>query len=494
MRLMQKKRVLQAIVSMKEAHGFVQEQCGQQSAETVYDMLVQLQEMAVEIGNTIEAEVEDVKELISELEIYCEQIYQCSCTLEDCLSVTNYNRDMLHQLENIEHAISEIKVKIKVAFFPYKFSMWDSLESIWEAACNDKECECQVVPIPYFTKNEKNEFSELHYEGKYFEKVCSVIDYNQYFLEKEQPDIMYIHNPYDQYNSVTMVEPQFFSDELKKHGGILVYVPYYMSGGCMKYENMDIAYGKGAVKSDYIIVQSKALKEAYLYWGFPERRILALGSPKIDAIYKCSVKRTETDDEWKCVTEGKKVVLLNTSIGTFLNREGWLKQIKEMAETVLQNDNMALIWRPHPLLQDTVKTLGKHNEDQYEQLMTFIAEAENGMIDCNADARSAINASHAMISDYSSLVLQYTFTGKPVLLLNGSGKKSPKHLFCDFLQNYFLEDGVSVENFLDMIQRGEDPKKAERLRTATASIENGDGTCGAKVHQTILQKLAEHIV
>ncbi len=494
MRLVQKKKLMQAIDTMKEAHYFVQEQCEQQLTEDVYNMLVQLQEMAVEIGNTIEAEIKDVKELISELETYCEQIYECSRSLEDYQSVINCNRDMLQQLRKIEHAISEIKVKIKVAFFPYKFSMWDSLESIWEAANSDKECECQVVPIPYFTKNEKDEFSDLHYEGAYFEKVCSVVDYSKYFPEKEQPDIMYIHNPYDQYNSVTMLDPRFFSDELKKYGGILVYVPYYMSSGCIEYENLDIAYGKGAVNSDYIIVQSKSLKEAYKYWGFPERRILALGSPKIDAIHKYSMKKNEADEEWKRVIEGKKVILLNTSIGTFLNREGWLKQIKKIAETVLQNDDMALIWRPHPLLQDTVKTLGKNSEEQYEQLMTFIMETENGIIDMNGDAMSAINVSHAMISDYSSLILQYTFTGKPVLLLNGSVKKPPKYLFCDFLQNYFLDDGVSVEGFLDMLQHGADDKRTERLDAATASIENADGTCGAKVHQTILQKLRERIV
>ena len=133
-------------------------------------------------------------------------------------------------------------------------------------------------------------------------------------LEKEQPDIMYIHNPYDQYNTVTMVEPRFFSDELKAHGGILVYVPYYISGGCERYENLDIAYGKGAVNSDYIILQSEAQKEAYKYWGFPERRLLVLGSPKIDAIVKLSEKQLELNTEWENVIQGKKVILLNTSI------------------------------------------------------------------------------------------------------------------------------------------------------------------------------------
>lgn len=48
----------------------------------------------------------------------------------------------------------ESSKKIKVAFFPYKISMWDSLESIWEAADRDESCECQVIPIPYYSKTQ----------------------------------------------------------------------------------------------------------------------------------------------------------------------------------------------------------------------------------------------------------------------------------------------------------------------------------------------------
>lgn len=486
MRFVQKKKILQAIVTMQEAHGFIKEQCEQQVIEFVYEMLVQLQKMAVEIGNAVEADADYPKEIITELEKYCEQIYECSMALEDCQLVIKKNESGMQQLGKIESAICEMDAKVRVAFFPYKFSMWDSLESIWEAASRDERCECQVVPIPYYTKGKEDKFSDLHYEGNDFEGVCPISDFREYFLEKEQPDIMYIHNPYDQYNAVTMIEPRFFSGELKKHGGILVYVPYYMSGYCSKYENLDIAYAKGAINSDFIIVQSKALKEAYKYWGFPERRILALGSPKVDAIYKLPLKKLELSEEWQKAIRGKKVILLNTSISTFLNQEDWLKKIKELVETILQKDNLVLIWRPHPLLQDTIKTLGKNKEEQYQQLIAVISKAENGIIDTGSDATNAISVSHAMISDYSSLVPQYTFTGKPIYLLVGSVKKRPQYVFCDFFDNYFVEDGISIEEFLDMIQNGEDPKEKERFLAASASVENADGTCGEKIHNTIV--------
>ena len=309
--------------------------------------------------------------------------------------------------------------KIKVAFFPYKISMWDSLESIWEAADRDENCECQVIPIPYYSKNADGEIEKEHYEGAAFAKKVPIIDYQTYFLEQEMPDVMYIHNPYDQYNKVTMVHPRFFSTELKKGGGILVYVPYYISGFCKKYENMlPNCANMGAVYSDYLILQNENLKNAYAFCGYPERRLLVLGSPKVDAVYKIREKQFYQIDEWKPVIENRKVILLNTSITTCLRNDNWLEQIQKLIEPILQDNRLALIWRPHPLLLDTMRSM-LQKQAEYDMLLERIRKAPNARIDGSDTAEAAMKASDAMISDYSSLVMQYNFTGKPSYLLTG---------------------------------------------------------------------------
>lgn len=492
MRFAQKKKLIQAIGTMKEAHGWIAQWCKQKAIEPAYDMLVQLQEMAMQIGWVVEGCERDAKGLIEELEGYCEQIYECSVELENCGLAIDRNGSMLQRLVRIEDMVKGIEAKIKIAFFPYKYSMWDSLESIWIAADKDENCECQVIPIPYYTRDKEGQFSKMHYEGMDFEGIGSVMDYREYILKEERPDIMYIHNPYDEYNKVTMVEPGYFSEELKKYGGILVYVPYYLSGGSNRYENLNIAYYKGAVNSDFIILQSEALKEAYKYWGFPERRLLVLGSPKIDAVRKLTYRELTLSGEWERVCKGKKVILLNTSINNFLDDRDWLLTTKENIATILREDNMAVIWRPHPLLWDTVRTLGSDRESKhYEELVRIVTEAENAVMDGNSDASAAIKISDAMISDYSSLILQYIFTEKPAFLWDGSSKEREKYIFCNFYGNYFHQDGISLEAFLEMVKRGEDFKKEERLLAAASGMENTDGTCGEKVHAAICSKLMD---
>lgn len=383
------------------------------------------------------------------------------------------------------------KTKPKIAFFPYKISMWDSLESIWEAASRDERCECQLVPIPYYTKNEAGEIVAEHYEGDRF--PASALDYRTYFPEQEKPDIMYIHNPYDQYNKVTMVDPRFFSTELKKAGGLLVYVPYYMAGCAVKYESMLNSCGNmGAVYSDYIIVQCEELKNAFEFCGFPAHRLLVLGSPKVDAVYKIEKKTYDVTLKWQDVIQNRKVILLNTSISTCIQGNAWLEYIREFIEPILQDDRLALIWRPHPLLLDTIRVMQKEST-QYKTLLARIANAPNAVIDDSDTAEAAIKVSDAMISDYSSMVMQYTFTGKPSYLLTGKSEARKFHVFCDYFSNYFREDGCSLNDFLTMVLEGTDERRDERLYYVRESVVNADGSCGENVHRILCERAGEWI-
>lgn len=448
--------------------------------------LTELQAEAISLGNTLEEL--GIGKAVEKLEVYCEEIYQCSLLNHGTEAALEQLQKLRTLSKEIEMDIATIPAKVKIAFFSYKISMWDSLESIWEAARHDDRCECQLVPIPYYTKDSAGEFKEMHYEGSRF--PAEALDYRAYFLEQEKPDIMYIHNPYDQYNKVTRIDARFYSAELKKTGGTLVYVPYYMSGFSTKHDGMlSFCSSMGVINSDYIILQSENLKKAYEYCGLPVRRLLALGSPKIDAVYKIAEKKYDIVEEWKPVIENRKVILVNTSISTCIQIREWLGEIQKMIEYILQKDQFALIWRPHPLLWDTIKST--ENEKQYKALINKIINAKNAVIDENDNAEVAISVSDAMISDYSSLVIQYNFTGKPSYLLTGKSEYRNYQVYGDYFSNYFREDGERLEDFLEMLLEGKDFKKEERIRYAKESIVNADGSCGEKVHKMIYEKVME---
>ena len=71
----------------------------------------------------------------------------------------------------------------------------------------------------------------MHYEGNDYPADVPVIDYKAYDFEKRHPDIVLIHNPYDDANFVTSVPPRFFSKNLKQYTDLLVYTLFYIRRG-----------------------------------------------------------------------------------------------------------------------------------------------------------------------------------------------------------------------------------------------------------------------
>ena len=108
------------------------------------------------------------------------------------------------------HLRHEEKFKKEVFFLPYKASMWDSLESVWQAATEDKEnCLAYVMPIPYCDRNPDGTAREWHCERDEFPKYVPTLDWKQVDLKAWHPDVIFFHYPYDKCNQFTSNSIQF---------------------------------------------------------------------------------------------------------------------------------------------------------------------------------------------------------------------------------------------------------------------------------------------
>ena len=162
MRFYRKKELISYLKEMK---------CKQQKLlllqKNYQEILFDLQECAIIIGEEIEREdTIDSKIIVKILEDYCEIIYQIS--LLNAQAITQKYVDNLDdKLSQVIFKVHEMHTdKIKIAFFPYKASMWDCMDSVWKCAVKDDQCEVEVIPIPFFELNNgKNEAVEC-YEGE----------------------------------------------------------------------------------------------------------------------------------------------------------------------------------------------------------------------------------------------------------------------------------------------------------------------------------------
>ena len=269
--------------------------------EGVLQLLADCQETAIMMGNEIEEVYGEETDSVAKLEEYCESLYEMTLVVSNPVRRREMQKVLVNHLKQIRKAISaEIPDRLEVVFLPYKASMWDSLESVWMAADADEDCDAYVVPIPYYDKNPDGSFREMHYEGEEYPDYVPVTHYKEYDFSKRHPDIIFIHNPYDDCNYVTSVDPFFYSKNLKNFTSKLVYIPYFVLAepdpdDPNVQENIGhFCIVPGVLHADQIIVQSENMRKVYVdiltkytaesgfnrkYW---EDRIQGLGSPKID--------------------------------------------------------------------------------------------------------------------------------------------------------------------------------------------------------------------
>lgn len=430
-----KQELLDVLNTLKKVNNLIGEQG--KAKEQALDILSQCQESAITIGNDMEARGTAGEAIIHILEEYCENLYQMHMAIDNDQTRKVLAKRIKEQLMELAYRIENDlpEDKRKVAFFVYKASMWDALESIWKAAVSDERCEVYVVPIPYYAKNEDGTLGDEFYEGNELPEEVAITDWKNFELEEQQVDVAYIHNPYDSFNKVTCVYPRFFASNLKKYVKTLVYVPYFVT---MNYVEDHFCVLPGVLYSDAVVVQTETVKNKYLEnikkfeqenklgntFSKNEDKFCIYGSPKFDKILNFKKENIEIVPEWRHKIyrqDGtrKKVILFNTSIQELiLYGEKQIEKIERVISLFEQRKDMVLLWRPHPLNDSTVKAMMPQLLQRYLALEETFQNDGNGIFDNTAELHRAMAISDAYYGTGGSLIPLYGLTGKPILKEN----------------------------------------------------------------------------
>ena len=430
------------------------------------------------------------------------------------------NNEYLELLDKFKESVSQISVGdateiskrlkelisksvvYKVVFMPYKASMWDSLESIWMAADKDERCEALVVPITYYeldsNQNKKNKINERDL----FPEYVNVINDEEYDLENDLPDIIYIHNPYDDTNLITRVDSRYYSWNLKKYCEKLVYVPYYKwvdgisSAGfksVMCYADHIVHSSDDAVKrcieaspeyASVLGLETIVVREAM------EKKLINLGSPKVDKVLSLSKDNVLMPDDWKGkVIKSRVNVVYNTTLDEIF-KSGTLDKVKETLAFFKENSEKAfVIWRPHPLLKQTLTSMLPNLIDEYDEIINEFINGDYGILDVNPSMYYAMFWSDMYYGYKSSSVTElYKYTGKIVLedapkLTNFVSKRSAENLLNELKESNVVSDpDYSLENIVDIIAGNDELKYGKHL-----DLENS----GSKINNYMLEKLCQ---
>lgn len=380
------------------------EMTGRGEFEQILGLLADSQDGAVALGNRIEEAKGEGCGAVTALEQFCEALYTIYETILNGISLSpeDVDKQFADILDILSDRIHKDIVERKVVvFLPYKVSLWDSLESIWEAADKDPDCDAYVVPLPWCEKEFDGTLGEIHYEGGEFPGNVPITSYETFNFSLQHPDVIFFHNPYDQYNLASTLPQAFYAKELRKYTDNLVYIPWFVLDEIEENDmrgdvSMDyFCTMPGVVCADKIIVQSEKMRQAYIrkltkfagedtgkIW---EEKILGLGSP----IYDKEQERREAlkmPAAWEKVclkSDGgkKKIVLYNTVPEAMLEHgNAMLNKIRNVLKMFEgQKEQTALAWCANLQKSDYVKRMEPALWEEYQLLVKEYCNAGWGI-------------------------------------------------------------------------------------------------------------------
>lgn len=403
--------------------------CGE--AATASKLLQETQNVAIGIGDSIEKRLGEGTETVSCLEQYCEIAYQL---YEVVLQNEGINgtevRSILDQaLTMVQQAAEAMQIPKEIVFMPYRVTQWKHMEKVWKTACEEENTIVRVVPLPYYYKKQLGrEVSEMQYDGEQFPEEVPITPYNEYFLENNHPDVLYIQAPYDEWNYSVTIHPNYYAPELWKNTEQLVYIPWFKIDEMnpedergLKSRNYFVPM-PGVVWADRIILQSEDMKQSYVDylsdWAGEDTR--SQWEEKISGdgawIYEEEPETTNLDlpADWK----DKKVLLYYISgNGLMEHKEKMLRKMEDSLEIFReQSDKVHILWLQDNLLEERLQSrIPEILQGYREILQKYQGENWLQVEPANREA-DAVKTADAFYGDGGKSAQHMKEASKPVML------------------------------------------------------------------------------
>ena len=512
-------RVIQEMLQvLHEAHG----ELGMSTeADEAIEILAACQEYALEVGNYIESVADNYSLTISTLEDYCDCLFSLSNEIKGSGEHAVYAEILKKQLIAIDNSVNSelVPTRAEIVFLSYKASMSDSLESIYHAAKNDPNCDAIWIPIPYYERDNNSIVGEMQLEGaECYNETIECTDWQAYDIESQHPDAIFTFSPYDDWNKVTTVHPDFYCERLRNFTDELVYVPYFVLGDDVKEAFCTLP---GCIYADKVFVQSESMRDRYIEFfgrrygtrfGDADAKFIALGSPKFDAAINAKREDFSLPDEWKALANGKKIILYSITLEEILIKNTqYLSKLRNVIEVFRRRNDILLWWRPHPLTEATYASMLPDLLDDYKKIVDEFKKEGWGIFDETTDHLRAIAWCDGYYGDGNSMPILCGIKGIPIMIQNvsESAKETTPNsdMFFDIKndssilqwQDFLIHEAneTTLDQYLDHIVSGfgtvdGNGFSKRQIKAFSRLAENAQGRSGEAIYDYVINDTMNH--
>lgn len=342
---------------------------------------------------------------------------------------------------------------IRVAFICQDTKEWNKLRCVYENMRRDKRFEvCAIALEPMGQDNAENVYSFL--ERLYGDDAVRGIDGKEKFdLKAWKPHYVFSCNPYDQY----------FPSEFKS-GSIAKYAKncFIDYGYELSITTVKVAFEKKYFRNVYFLFAENEYVAAYNRNRYINdhargyRKTVTIGYPAFEYFYQ--QKKEKEDNKYTVVWTPRWTEDKNLGGSNFLNFKD------KVLKYSLEHEDIRLVFRPHPMTFNHFIEIGKITKEEVECYLTYFAPGTNRIYDDTADYTNTFWQSDVLLTDFSSILVEYFLTGKPIIYCD-TGAQLNESVAEMIDAMYVVNNWEEAEKILKQLQKGVDPLKDIRKET-----------------------------
>ncbi len=359
------------------------------------------------------------------------------------------------------------KSKIRIGFICQEPSIWLSFGPVYEAALKDESVEPYLIAVPqmtyaFYIKVMKIDYEEVY---KYANGICEnyvpaydPVKKEWFDIKKLDLDYVFVPRPYETY-----LPKGYKALNLSRHAKVC-HIPY----GYMTSDMNDCANNTHFIRNVYMVFCENTSTYNYVRRKVKgtvkrgEQKVLKIGFPRFDLVVegdrslKGIWKRDRNDSIHRVVWTPRWTP--NPKLGG----SNFLKYKDIILDYVLEHtETMDLVFRPHPLTFEAFKEAGLLTEADQKDYLKKYEQSVNAVYDCGSEYLDTFYASDILITDCSSVMVDYLFTKKPIILCPAY------EIYADDMSDllecfYIVHSGEELKSILEQLLQGKDPKREYR--------------------------------
>lgn len=341
---------------------------------------------------------------------------------------------------------------VRVAFLVYEPAMWDKQEPVYLEMQNRPEMEPYLIVVP----DVGSSLEEAEVKRQFFlQKYQNVILYDEETAGRFQKKTF--HYTFYQTPYAHKFPKDLQAHKLVKHTKIC-YIPYGYVGS-----------------ADFFAVSSNEDFFSNAYFGFMDNEDMkAVLQEKFSWECKAGIQNFPFVGypPFECYTQmGEPAAEIKNILWlprwTYAEEGGgshFLENKDRFNQLAAENPEANWIMRPHPLMFASLAELGLFPEEEADAYKKDMAH-KGVILDEHSLLNETLRQTDLMIADYSSVIIMYFLTGRPIIYCDGGLPLTGSYSELRSAM-YIANSWEEVVRYVQMLRSGEDPLKESRRKIA----------------------------